>query len=259
MSLSAIFRTDLFKGHSALITGSSQGIGETTAEFFAALGAHVVIHGRNAANCERLRERIGKKGGRCDIALGDLADCAEVERIARDVDSLVGGKLDHLIHNAAICEPRKLHELTLEEWQKTISANLTSNFLLTKKLLPAVEAGAGKSIVMVSSVVTLLGIADSVAYSASKSGQVGLMHTLAGELGGKGIRVNAVLPGLVLVDRITRQYGPDYGAKIAGKYQLIPTNIYPEDIAAMIAYLCSAAGRTITGQCLDVNGGWICS
>jgi NAD(P)-dependent dehydrogenase (short-subunit alcohol dehydrogenase family) len=259
MNSTSIFRADLFKGYSMFVTGSSQGIGEATAELFAQLGAQVVVHGRNTERCARIRERILSAGGRCDMVTGDLAKTEDVERIADAVRDAVGGRLDYLIHNAALCEQRAFDQISLEEWQQTLAANLTSNFRLTQKLLPAIEAAAGKSIVLVSSVVTLLGLADSAAYSASKAGQIGLMRTMAWELGRKNIRVNAVLPGLVLVDRITRQFGPDYGKKIAGQYQFISTSILPEDIAASIAYLCSEAGRTITGQCIDINGGWICS
>ena len=169
------------------------------------------------------------------------------------------GKLDFLIHNAAVCHQRKIRELTLAEWDSAIAVNLTSNFLLTQKLLPAIEAGTGKAIVFMSSIVTLLGTADSIAYSASKAGQVAMMRCLAGELGGKSIRVNAILPGLVLVERVLRQLGHEYSQEIARKQQLIPVSILPEDIAASVLFLCSTAARAITGQCLDVNGGWICS
>jgi NAD(P)-dependent dehydrogenase (short-subunit alcohol dehydrogenase family) len=238
-------------GRAALVTGSTQGIGLAAAKLFAANGARVIIHGSTAAKCEAVARGI--KGA--VPAAWDLSDVSGAESFAQRVAAACGGKLDVLVHNAALCPVGTIESQSMDEWRRVIDIDVNSAYEITKRLLPCLKAAGNASIVFVSSVVVRVCAGDSPAYTTSKAAQVGLARHLAAELGPAGIRVNVVLPGLVDTPGSRKANKPEDFETYPRTKQMINVAIQPEDVAHAVAFLCSPAARAITAACLDVNGG----
>ncbi len=238
-------------GRNAVVTGASKGIGHATAALLASNGANVVVQGRDQQVCDELASELD---GTVGIAaeLGDEQDrVAFCEKISAHFD----GRLDILIHNAGFFPQSTMEKQPLDEWQQVQSVNTESNFHITKLLLPDLKASGDASVILVSSVVTKLGRGDSPAYVASKSGQIGLARHMAAELGEVGIRVNAVLPGLVDTEGTRAENTDATYESFANDLQMVPLKIQPDDLAHTIVFLSTPAARAITGACVDVNGG----
>lgn len=238
-------------GYRALVTGSSQGIGLGIAELLADRGANVILHSESPAACERAANSIA----RAKWAAWDLFDARGCDAFVQRVTELAEGKLDLLVHNAAICPGTALEDQSLEEWQRVQRINVEAAFQLTRAFAPLLAKSAHAAIVIVSSVVTRIGLGDSPAYTSSKAALIGLGRHLAAELGPKGIRVNMVLPGLVDTPGARASHASEFFSELPRQRQMIPIPIQPEDIAHAAVFLLSRAARAITAACLDVNGG----
>ena len=242
----------------AIVTGSSSGIGYATALLFAQEGAKVVVSARRQVELDALVARIEAAGGQAVAVAGDVKD----ENLARSlVDMAVTrfGGLDIAFNNAGIVGRMKpLPELSLAEWHDVLDTDLTAAFLGARYQVPAmIERGSGSLIFTSSFVGYTVGMPGMVPSAASKAGQIGLVKGLASEVGVKGIRVNAILPGGTDTPASpTNGPGatPELLRFIEGLHAL-KRLARPEEIARSALYLASDASSFITGTALLVDGG----
>ncbi len=239
-----------FSGQTALITGSSRGIGRAIAERLATEGASVILH------CNRNRDaadELAAKLGGCLVLQADLSSAEHIDRMFAELGNL---KLDILVNNAGIWKPTPLGSTTLDAIDETLNTNLRSVFLVTQAALPLLREGA--RIVNLSSVAGRIGIAGGRSlYGATKAALDSLTRSWALELAPRKILVNAVAPGYVETG-MTAEHFSDTAVK-QGAIQRSPFgrlgNV--EEVAGVVAFLCSSEARWITGQTLNVSGGFV--
>lgn len=247
-------------GKRAIITAGAQGIGRRTAEVFAAAGATVYTCDIDVDALEAAKAAIpGLQGVPCNV--GDAT--AFQEFMDRGIEAL--GGLDIMVNNAGTAGPTApVEEVSLDDWNACLTVNLTSAFLGTQKAVPALIESGGGSIVNLSSAAGKFGFPLRSPYSAAKFGIVGFTRTCAMELGPHGIRVNCIQPGPVEGDRIDRVIKAK--AEAAGlsdnemrskmaDITLMKRFVSAGDIANQILFICSDAGRNVTGQSLSVDAG----
>ena len=236
------------EGKTVLITGASSGIGQATAIECAKMGAKVVITGRNA---ERLQETFEQLDGEGHIQIiADLNQEEDIERLVAECPSL-----DGLVNNAGRGKSKPVNFLKLEDLQEVFQTNLFGVALLTKGLLKKKKLGKGSSIVFTSSISSYMTAPGLSVYASSKAAVCGYMRTCAIELGVKGIRCNAVLPGMVETKLINSgTYTDEDKQKDLNLYPLGRYGI-PTDIAHGIIYLLSDASVWVTGLELVIDGG----
>jgi 3-oxoacyl-[acyl-carrier protein] reductase len=235
----------------ALVTGASRGIGRAVAVALAEAGAHVAVNYRSrAAEAEAVAALIDGLGRRRCVVQADVAVAAEVDRLVATVERELGG-IDILVNNAGVTRPLPLEAITLADWDDLIAANLTSAFLVTQAALPGMRARGWGRIVNVSSVAAQLGGVVGPHYAASKAGLHGLTHAYAALLAKEGITVNAVAPALIATEMVT--------GNPRARADLIPVGRFglAEEVADAVRML--AGNGYITGQTLNVNGGWYMS
>ena len=206
---------------------------------------------------EHILEQLEQAGARALSVPGDVSDEGSVRGM---FEAVLGefGRVDALVNNAGISAIVPAEETTLADWRRVLEVNLTGPFLMSREFgKEMLRAGSG-SIVNISSIAGLLGIADRAAYNASKHGVIGLTRTLAAEWGGRGVRVNAVCPGWVKTEMdVEDQAGGGYtDADIEGRTPMARF-ARPEDIAQAVAFLANPAlSGYINGHTLSVDGGW---
>ncbi|MDR7149900.1 NAD(P)-dependent dehydrogenase (short-subunit alcohol dehydrogenase family) [Hydrogenophaga palleronii] len=242
----------------AIVTGASSGIGWATAKMFAQEGARVVVTARRQTELDRLVEEIMAAGGQAIAIAGDVKDEAAAKRVVDTAVHHYGG-LDIAFNNVGVVgEPGPVQDQSVAAWHDILDTNLTSAFLGAKYQVPAMIArGSGSLIFTGSFVGHTAGMPGMAAYAASKAGLVGLAQVLAAELGPKGIRANAILPGGTDTPAsITNApgAGPDVLAFVEGLHAL-KRMAKPEEIARSVLHLASDASSFITGTALLVDGG----
>ena len=247
------------KDHRVLVTAGASGIGLATARAFVAEGARVLV-------CDVDKPALAALAT-SDAAIAaveaDVADPAAVDRLFDEVDARLGG-LDTLVNNAGIAGPTAACEdVKLADWKRTLDVNLTGMFLCARKAIPLLKQSSNGSMVNLSSAAGRFGFALRSPYAASKWGVIGFTKSLSIELGGAGVRVNAICPGAVAGDRIDRV--------IAGKAKVrdVPFDVVrdeflgktslkrfvsADDIANAIVFLASKVGANIDGHALPVDG-----
>lgn len=241
-----------------LVTAGGAGIGRAIVEALHAAGARVHLCDLDEAAVGR----IGTELPGVTASLCDVADPAAVERLFAETESTLGG-LDALVNNAGIAGPTgPVDALSIEDWQRTLAVNLSSQFYCARLATPLLKAAGGGAIVNLSSAAGRFGYPLRAPYAASKWGVVGLSHTLAAELGPYGIRSNAILPGPVAGPRIDRVIqakaearGVDFEAMRATYLDMSAMRAFveAEDVAAMVLFLISDAGRYVSGQAIGVD------
>ena len=247
------------QGKRVVVTAGAQGIGLAIAEAFVAEGAQVHICDVNDDFLAAAKSRFPH----VSQSRTDVANEPDVDAMFADLKARWGA-LDVLVNNAGIAGPTAaVEDTTLAEWEQTIAVNLTGAFLCTRRAVPLMKAAGGGSIVNLSSAAGRLGFPLRTPYSASKYGVIGLTETWAMELGPSGIRVNAILPGIVAGDRQERviaakaaSYGIEHEAmrqRLLSKVSL-RSMVTAQDIAHQIIFICSPAGASISGQSLSVCG-----
>src|SRR5213080_2187337 len=188
-------------GKTALVTGASRGIGRATALALAKAGAQVVIHyGSGANEAEAVAAEIRKAGGRADAVGADLSAPDGAHKLARQVRAVVGDRLDILVANAGISKAATIEETTVEDFDKLFAINVRAPFFLVQQLLPIMCKGS--SIVFLSSLAARAVVGTEPAYAATKGAIDTLVKHFASMLGARGIRVNAVAPGVVETDML---------------------------------------------------------
>lgn len=262
------------KNQVALITGGSRGIGRAMALCFAAEGARVVITARDAGPLRAVEQEIadivgGATGANSGShALGivcDVSDSAAVRKMAAEAEAACG-RIDILVNNAGYFpELHPIHEMSDEEWEYTLRANLTSSFYVSRAVLPGMLERRHGSVIMISSSAAKLAYGLGSPYSAAKAGMLGLTRALAGEAGPHGVRVNALCPGLVqsteMFHKVNRELERAVGLKPADRLaatkesSLLRKLLEPEDVARAALFLASADSAAITGQTMNVDAG----
>ena len=234
----------------ALITGASRGIGRAITELFLTEGAEV--WGIGTKEPEDLKERQEKAEGRLRWISADLGDLEELEGI---IDALVkeAGGFDILVNNAGITRDNLSFRMSLEDFQKVLDVNLTASFVVARIVGREMIRQRRGSIVNMSSVVGIHGNGGQVNYSASKAGLIGLTKSLAREMAGRGVRVNAVAPGFIVSD-MTSAMPAEAREKMVEQVPLKRPG-QGEDVAKAVLFLASDASSYITGQVLAVDGG----
>ncbi len=245
-----------YAGRVAVVTGSARGIGAATARRFAEEGASVAVLDLDEEAAARTAEGLGAEkavGVACDVG-----DAASVEAaVAAVVDRL--GTVDVLVNNAGVTRDNLLFKMSEEDWDTVMTVHLRGSFLMSREVQKHMVAKRYGKILNLSSV-SALGNRGQANYSAAKMGLQGFTRTLAVELGGYGINVNAVAPGFIvtdMTDATARRVGmePEEFRNAAAERAPVRRVGRPEDIAAAAAFLCSDEASFITGQTLYVDGG----
>ncbi|MGE0348083.1 SDR family oxidoreductase [Hydrogenophaga sp.] len=242
----------------AIVTGASSGIGRATSLLMASEGARLVVSARRREELDALVSEIERLGGQAQAVAGDIGD-EELARRLVDVAVTEFGGLDIAFNNAGMVgKIGAIGDIGLDDWHEVLDTNLTSAFLGAKHQVPAmIERGGGSLIFTSSFVGHTAGMPEMAAYAASKAGQIGLVKALATELGSKGIRVNAVLPGGTDTPAsITNAPGatPQVLAFVEGLHAL-KRMATPEEIAQAVLFLASSASSFVTGTAMQVDGG----
>jgi 3-oxoacyl-[acyl-carrier protein] reductase len=248
------------QGKTALVTGASRGIGRATAAALAEAGAWVLVHyGRSAPEAESLVAGIRSSGGRAEAIQGDLGTPDGAALLAREVRSIVGGRLDVLVSNAGISKAATIQDHTVEDFDNLFATNVRGPFFLVQQLLPVL--GEGSSIIVISSlgahaVVGRPGLDNPsiLAYASTKGALETLVKNWAAILGPRGIRVNAVAPGVIDTD-MSNFTKTEAGREFVLGMQALKRIGRPEDVADVVAFLASNTARWITGASIPVDGG----
>jgi 3-oxoacyl-[acyl-carrier protein] reductase len=240
----------------ALVTGSSRGIGAAIAEVFARAGAAVAVHGRDDAAVAEVAARIEAAGGKAVPVAADLTRAEEVEQLRAQVQSQLG-PLDILVANAGgnPTPPRPIEDLSEADWHRTVDVNLTTTFLTVKAFLPAMKEHGRGAIITISSAAARRPTAQSpVAYAAAKAGIEVLTKWLATQAGPAGIRVNCIAPETILTER-NQAAIPDEMKERLRLAHPVPRLGRPADVAEAALFLASERSGWISGVVLDVAGG----
>jgi NAD(P)-dependent dehydrogenase (short-subunit alcohol dehydrogenase family) len=247
------------KGLRVLVTAGANGIGREVARAFVGEGAKVHVCDVDPGALRRL----ARSDPKITRTRADVADRKDVERLFGDALKVLG-RLDVLVNNAGIAGPTgRVEEIVPRDWDRCLAINITGQFNCARLAVPYLRKSKNPSIVNLSSAAGRLGFSMRTPYSASKWAVVGFTKSLAKELGPDGIRVNAIQPGIVEGDRINRVF--EAKAKARGisfeemrdealSYTSMRTSVTPQQIADAILFICSARGRTISGQALSICG-----
>ncbi|HEX3846774.1 MAG TPA: SDR family oxidoreductase [Steroidobacteraceae bacterium] len=240
-------------GKTAVVTGASRGIGRATALALAKAGARVIVHyGRAQAEAEAVAAQIAGAGGRADLVSADLALGDGPHRLAAEVRRIAGERLDILVANAGISKAASLEKTQVADFDNLFAVNVRAPFFLVQQLAPIMPAGG--SIVFLSSLAARSAVGVLAAYAATKGAVDTLVKHFAFALGERGIRVNAVAPGIVSTD-MSSFTKTEQGRSYALGVQALKRISVPEDIADAIAFLASDEARWITGDTVHVDGG----
>ena len=248
------------RNKTALVTGASRGIGRATAAALAEAGAHVLVHyGRSSQEAESLVDSIRAKGGRAEAIRADLATTDGATSLAKEVRSIGGERLDVLVCNAGVSKSATIRDHTIEDFDNLFATNVRSPFFLIQQVLPIL--GQGSSVVLISSLAarTVVGTPDLdsrsiLAYASTKGAIETLVKNFAAILGPRGIRVNAVAPGVIETD-MSNFIKTEAGREVTLAMQALKRIGQPEDVAEVVAFLASDAARWVTGASIPVDGG----
>ncbi len=243
------------EGKVALVTGASRGIGRAVALKLAAEGAKIAInYAGNQAAAEEVKQMIEQSGGQAILVKADISNAEAVDGMVKQTMDAFG-RIDILVNNAGITRDTLLMRMKEEDWNAVIQTNLTGVFHVTKAVAKIMMKQRAGKIVNMSSVVGVMGNAGQANYAAAKAGVIGFTKSMAKELAGRNITVNAIAPGFISTD-MTAVLPEKVKEELATKIPLGRLG-EPDDIAAAVLFLVSNAGNYITGQTLNVDGGMV--
>src|SRR5437660_1084070 len=240
-------------GKTALVTGASRGMGRASALALAAAGAQVLVHyGRGANEADGVVAEIRKAGGRADAIATDLAAADGPHKLAKQARSIIGDRLDILVANAGVSKAGTIEEMTVEDFDKLFAVNVRAPFFLVQQLLPVL--GEGSTVILVSSLGAHAAVGTLSAYAATKGAIDTLVKYFAAALGPRGIRVNAVAPGVIDTD-MSNLVKTDEREYVVLGIQALTRIGQPHDVGSVVAFLASHDARWITGDTIHVDGG----
>ncbi len=239
----------------ALVTGASRGIGRAIAKRLAADGAHVFVHYNSSSNsAEALVGEIEQAGGSAETIAANLEDASSVNRLVDDVKKrLAGRKLDVLVNNAGILDYWKLGDSDPTVLDRLFAVNVRAPYQITNALADSLAEGG--RVLFLSSIVADNHFPGATAYAITKGAIDTLTRYLAGELGERGVRVNAIAPGAIDTDMAIDFIGTDEGKEAAKAMQALKRIGQPDDIAGVAGFLAGPDSGWVTGQVIDVSGG----
>jgi 3-oxoacyl-[acyl-carrier protein] reductase len=236
-------------GRTALVTGSTRGIGRATAQLLADCGAKVAVVGRDADRAQGIADEIGRDARGFGA---DVGDTESVAKLVSDVESALGS-VDILVNNAGLTRDNLLMRIKDDDWNAVLDANLRGAFAAIRAASRGMMKRRWGRIINITSVVGITGNKGQANYAASKAGLIGLTKSVAKELASRNILCNAVAPGFIETD-MTAAMTPEARAAMAGQIPLERLGT-PMDIAGAVAFLASGYASYITGQVLVVDGG----
>ncbi|MFW6143823.1 MAG: SDR family NAD(P)-dependent oxidoreductase [Patescibacteria group bacterium] len=247
-------------GKSAVITGARRGIGKGIAFTLAQAGADVVVSDIDLEDCEKTCQEIVEKTGQCAVAF--KCDVTKKEEVHSLVDKAVGefGKLDILVNNAGIAPFREFLKISEEEWDKVLEVNLKGQFLCAQVAAKEMAKNGWGRIINIASIASGqvgVGFPQTAHYTASKGGVTAVTETMALELGPKGIRVNAIGPGIIATEMTQDMLSDDEQKRDLLERTPVGRIGKPEDIGAAAVYLASEEADFVNGVTLFVDGGWL--
>jgi 3-oxoacyl-[acyl-carrier protein] reductase len=239
--------TDL-RGKTALVTGGSRGIGKQAALGLAERGADIAVNYlTHKENARMVCAAIEERGSKCLCIGADVSKSVDVERMVKEVRRKLG-EIQILVNNAGIARPQRIEDISEKDWDEIVDTNLKSAFLVTQAVLPDMRRTSWGRIINMSSVAAQLGGVVGPHYAASKAGMMGLTHSYAFLLAKEGITVNTIAPALIATEMVTNNpnASPD----------LIPVGRFGT-VAEVSDIVVSLVGNGyITGQTININGGW---
>jgi len=244
-------KTDL-TGQVALVTGAARGLGRAIATTLSAAGAQVACVDIDAETLSETVAAIDDAGGKAEAISGDVTDSCRVDEIVGEVVKKWGG-LHVLVNNAGITRDSLIVRMKDDQWDSVIGINLRGTFLFTRAAArPMIKARRGR-IINIASVSGLMGNPGQANYSASKAGVIGLTRTVARELAGRNITVNAIAPGFIATD-MTAALGEEILAEVRKQIPLSRLG-QPQEVADAVLFLASESAGFVTGQVLTIDGG----
>ncbi|MDB5997656.1 MAG: short-chain dehydrogenase [Pseudomonas sp.] len=246
----------LLEGRRVLVTGGARGLGYAFAQAIGRAGAQVVIADILAERVQQSAAELVAEGLTVYGVTVDLAQPDSIDACIAETTRLLGG-IDGLVNNASITNSggKTCEELTLDTWDQVMQVNVRGTWLMTKACLPALRASGHGAIVNLASDTPLWGAPNLLAYVASKGAIIAMTRSLARELGADNITVNAIAPGLVLVEATA--YVPEARHRLYNDQRAIQRPQLPEDVSGAVLFALSDLARFITGQTLPVNGGFV--
>lgn len=245
----------LLEGKNAIVTGGSQGIGTATSLMLAEEGANVCLtYRKHKEEAEEVRDRIIAMGRKAICVQCDIASFAQAEAVVKAAVEAFGS-VDILVNNAGMNWDGVCWKMTEEQWDRVIEVNLKGYFNFTRHVAPLLKEQKSGKIINVTSINGMRGKFGQTNYSASKAGIIGYTKAVAKELGGFGINVNAVAPGLIETPMLKESEARDKIVDMAMGEIVLKRVGQPEDLANVIAFLASDRARHVTGEVIKVDGG----
>lgn len=243
-----------FQNKIALITGAGQGMGKAVALTLAQQGAHIAINDIDPASAEKTAKELQKLGINAIAVPANVTDKIDVKHMIQQTINHFG-RLDILINNAGILYPTKVIDIPEDEWDRVIDVNLKGTFLCSQAVLPTMQKNNWGRIVNFSSTAGKnISTVGGAHYTAAKAGILGFTRHLAKEVAQHNITVNAVCPGLIDTDMVRNTIDPNRQQAYANSFPISRLG-KPEEVADLVAFLCSDKAAYITGASLDINGG----